>query len=231
MKTSFISSPLAIALGLLGSSSLSEAAVLINGTTLNGGFESPAVGVGDSKQGFDMSGKDILNWTNTTTTYAGVGGATYNDNGVDFNAGGAHSGDQFAFFHGGEGGAYNLTNYIIQAGDQFSLTWWGRADTIAIRLFSSSDGSYGTAATMTELLQAQSAGIYTQYTIPTYTAVAGDVGKTIGVSVFNPLPGYANVDDFVLTVTSVPEPSSCLAFTLGGAAFIFRRSRPRTAVS
>jgi hypothetical protein len=211
-------------LGLLALNGTSHAAVLIDPTTLNGSFESPDVGGGDSKQGFDTTGKDILNWGNTNTTFAGAGLATYNDNGVDNNPGGSHSGNQFAFFHGGEGGAYNLTSYVVQAGDQFNLSWFGRADTIAVRLFSSTDGSYSTAATMYESIQAQPGG-YAQYSIPTYTAQVGDIGKTIGISVFNPTTGYANVDDFTLTVTSVPEPSASLTLVLGGAAFLLRRSR------
>ena len=53
MKNPNILSNLAIAFGLIG---ISHAAVLIDGTTLNGGFEGPSVGVGDSKQGFDTRG-------------------------------------------------------------------------------------------------------------------------------------------------------------------------------
>ena len=210
---------------IAAASNITHAAVLIDGTTLNGGFEGPDLSVaGSAKQGFDMAGKDSAAWVNTTTTYGGAAGASYNDVGVDFNAGGAHSGNQFAFFHGGEGGAYNMTTYVIQAGDQFSLTWWGRADSIAMRLFSSTDGSYGTATTLAEIVQIQDdPGGFAQYLLA-YSAVATDVGKTIGVSIFNPDVGYANVDDVMLTV--VPETSSSVLL-IGGAALITRRSRKR----
>lgn len=225
MKPSFIKNRTALsAIVLLGLGAAANAAVLIDNSTLNGGFESPDVGGADAKQGFDIVGRDIASWANTTTTYAGGLGATYGDVGVDNNAGGAHGGNQFAFFHGGEGGAYNLTSYVIQSGDQFQLTWWGRADTIAMRLFSSTDGTYNTAATLLEVQQLHSAGSYTQYTL-NYSATASDVGKTIGVSIFNPLIGYANVDDVVLS--TVPEPSTSAALALGAVFFALGRSRKR----
>lgn len=227
MKKPRFHTTLAAGLGLAAMAATSHAAVLIDSTTRNGGFESPNVGAGDAKNGFDMAGKDLDFWFNTTTTWAGAGGATYNDVGVDLNAAGAHSGSQFAFFHGGEGGAYNLTTYAIQEGDQFTLTWWGRADTLGVRLFSSTDLTYSTAATLAQISQPQPGG-YAQYSL-SYTAVAADAGKTIGVSIFNPLTGYANVDDVVLNVTSIPEPSSSAALLLGAAAFILRRSRKSSA--
>jgi hypothetical protein len=224
MKNSLIKHPAALsAIALLGLGTVAQAAVLIDNSTLNGSFEAPDVGGADAKQGFDIVGRDIVSWANTTTTYSGGLGATYNDVGVDNNAGGAHSGNQFAFFHGGEGGAYNLTSYVIQSGDQFSLTWWGRADTIAVRLFSSTDGTYNTAATLFEVQQLQS-GSYSQYSL-TYSAVAADVGKTLGVSIFNPVTGYANVDDIVLA--TVPEASTSLSLAFGAAALAFSRSRKR----
>lgn len=202
----------------------SHAAVLIDSLTLNGSFEAPDLTGNSAKNGFDASGKDLLSWANTGTSYAG-GAGTYGDVGVDNNSGGAHSGNQFAFFHGGEGGAYNLTSYAIQAGDQFTLSWWGRADTIAIRLFSSTDGTYGTASTLTETSQLQT-GTYAQYSF-SYTAAPGDVGKTLGVSIFNPVVGYANVDDISLSVAAVPEASSSISLAIAGAAVLLRRSRQR----
>ncbi|RYD66493.1 MAG: PEP-CTERM sorting domain-containing protein [Verrucomicrobiaceae bacterium] len=226
MKKPGITTRLVSGLGIIALASASHAAVLIDEVTRNGSFESPNVGAGDAKNGFDMPGKDLDNWFNTTTTWAGATGATYGDVGVDFNAGGSHSGSQFAFFHGGDGGAYNLTTYEIQAGDQFTLTWWGRADTLGVRLFSSTDLTYNTAATLAEISQAQPGG-YAQYSL-TYNAAPADVGKTIGVSIFNPLAGYANVDDVELSV--IPEPASSAVFALGSAAFLLRRSRRRTTV-
>lgn len=216
-------------IALLGFGAVAQAAVIIDSTTLNGGFEGPDVGGADAKQGFDIVGRDIANWANTTTTYGGGLGATYGDVGVDNNTGGAHSGNQFAFFHGGEGGAFNLTSHVIQSGDQFSLTWWGRADTIAVRLFSSTDGTYNTATTLAELQQLQSPATYTQYTL-TYSAVADDVGKTLGVSIFNPLPaGYANVDDIALS--TIPEASTSVTVALGAMAVLLRRSRKRASLA
>ncbi|MES2476565.1 MAG: PEP-CTERM sorting domain-containing protein [Verrucomicrobiota bacterium] len=217
------------AIGLASLSGISQAAVLIDGTTLNGSFESSDLSIaGDAKNGFDMVGKDITNWQNTDTTYAGVFDNSYDDTGVDYNAGGAHSGNQFAFVHGGDSGTFNLTSYIISPGDLFTLTWWGRADTIAVRLFSSSDGTYGTASTLNELVQVQD-NAYTQYSF-NYAAVPADYGKTIGVSIFHPLAGgWSNADDVMLTV--VPEPSSSMSLIFGGAALVLRRSRKRSSAA
>jgi hypothetical protein len=224
MNSSLIRYPIAFStIALLGMGTLAQAAVLIDDLTLNGSFEGPDVSGPNAKQGFDIVGRDITNWANTTTTYSGGLGATYGDVGVDSNPAGAHGGNQFAFFHGGEGGAYNLTSYVIQSGDQFLLIWWGRADTIAMRLFGSTDGTYNTAATLFEVVQLQSSGVYTQYSL-NYSATAADVGKTIGVSIFNPLTGYANVDNIALS--TVPEPSTGV-LALGVLAVAMRRSRKR----
>ena len=218
---------------LCGSANAQSMLTLINATTLNGSFESPTL-TASSKQGFDAAGQDIANWTNTNTTFAGATGATYNDNGVDLNAGGANSGNQFAFFHAGEGGAFNLTTYQLKVGDQISLSWFGRADTIAFRLFSSTNGTYATAVTLAEFQQTQTAA-YVLYTPATYTVTAADLAggpKTLGLSIFNPTVGYANVDDITLTVVSaVPEPSTVVSFALGGITLLFLGWRQRRLVA
>lgn len=218
---------------LCGSANAQGILTLISPTTLNGGFEAPDVTAAGSKGGFDAAGKDIVNWGNTNTTFAGALG-TYNDNGVDQNAGGANSGNQFAFFHGGEGGAFNLTTYQLNVGDQISLSWFGRADTIAFRLFSSTNGTYATAATLAEFQQAQAAA-YTLFTPATYTVTAADLAggpKTLGVSIFNPTVGYANVDDVILTVTAaVPEPSTVMACAVGGIMLLGLGLRRRKVVA
>ncbi len=224
-KVLFVSS----AIGLISMSASSNAqTVLIDPTTLNGSFETLALGPGgkDTK-GFDATpapNVDILNWGNTNTNWLGDA-AFYNDTGAEYRAP-SQEGVQFSFYHGGEGGAFNLTSYAIHEGDSFSLTWYGYQDTVGIRLFSSTTGDYSSAATLNEIDIAQPGGTWVQYSLA-YTAVAADEGKTIGVSIFNSGVGYANVDDVVLTVTPVPEPTTCVLGALGLTFCLLFRSRLR----
>lgn len=225
-KTLFLASLAAFAVGFSAHAQVTT--IVIDGNNLNGGFENPQVGAGDSKNGFDTAGKDILNWTNTPTNFAG-GAATYTDNGVDFNAAGAHAGTQFAFFHGGEGGAFNLSAFTVQANDQITLSWFGRADTILFGLFTSTSGSLTGATFLANTGNvAQTPAAYGANTF-NYTVQNTDALGPLGVVIYNPLAaGYANVDDVALTVTrAVPEPGTyALMFAgLGGLFFMLRARR------
>lgn len=226
-KTFLLVSLAAFAIGVSAQAQVLTTAV-IDGVNLNGGFENPQVGVGDAKNGFDTAGKDILNWTNTPTNFAGQP-ATYGDNGVDFNAAGAHAGTQFAFFHGGEGGAFNLSAFTVQPGDEITLSWFGRNDTILFSLFTSTSGSLTGATFLTNTGNvAQTPNAYGQ-NIFNYTVQSTDALGPLGVVIYNPLAaGYANVDDVALTVARVvPEPSTyALLFAgLGGLFAMFRARR------
>ncbi len=199
---------------------------IIDATLLNGSFETVLAPGGKSNKGFDTAGADVTNWTNTNTDINGVA-APYTDTGSQ-NGGGAEDGAQFVFFHGGDGGAFNLTSTVIHTGDAFSLTFYGNnASGLTYRLFSSTDGTYATAATLTGNNITTAAGAYQQYFI-NYTALPTDNGKTIGVSLFG-TGGYANVDNLVLSVTPAPapEPSTyALMFAgLGALFFMFRVRR------
>lgn len=227
-KTFLLASVAAFALGLSAHAQTINT-IVIDGTTLNGGFENPQVGVGDSKNGFDTAGKDILNWTNTPTNFAQQP-ATYTDNGVDFNAAGAHAGTQFAFFHGGEGGAFNLSTFAVQAGDQITLTWFGRNDTIIMALFTSTSGSLtGASFIFNTGNVAQTPNAYAQ-NVFNYTVQPTDTVGPLGVVIYNPTVGYANVDDITLSVatTTVPEPST-YAMMLAGLGGLFAMFRARRA--
>lgn len=203
---------------------------IINPTLLNGGFESPVL-TASHKQGWDGT-PDITNWTNTATNFAGAA-ATFTDDGVDLNAGGAHTGNQFAFYHAGEGGSFDLSNFTIRAGDQISLSWYGRADTIYMGLFTSTNGGFTGSTPLANT------GIITQPTgtvagqngyLPynfAYTVQATDTVGPLGLVIFNPMTGYANVDDITLSVTRAPEPSTyaLMVAGLGGLMFVFRARR------
>jgi hypothetical protein len=202
---------------------------LIDPTTRNGSFELPATG----KQQFGFDGastgnaaddQDVPFWNN-------IGGPAQASSGTE-TTGGAQNGTRVAFFVSQDPGAFNLTTYSIQEGDQFSLSYYLRtgnqSDAFVGRLFSSTDGTFATASTLATVSTSLVNGSFeaTPVTL-TYTATAADAGKTIGVSLDNAHSGnfsYVDVDNVVLSVTSVPEPSACLVL-LGGLGALLRRRR------
>lgn len=220
MKTLLLAS-LAVAAFGLGAQAQTA---LINPTLLNGSFETALLPVGGKSQnGFDTPAFDVTNWTNTNTDAAG---ATVGYGDAGYESGAAQNGAQFAFFHGGDGGAFNLTTAVINTGDVFNLSFYGNNGAgLTARLFSSTNGTYATNATLATSAITTAAGAYTQYFLA-YTATPADSGKTVGVSFFG-TAGYPNVDNVVLTVTPVPEPSTyALMFAgLGGLLLVTRARR------
>jgi hypothetical protein len=211
---------IALAVTSLSAGALAQTTTLIGPSIRNGSFESPTTG--KTKLGFEDPELDIPGWGNT--------GSVYDDTGAE-NDGRATEGARVAFFEGDDDGAFNLTSYVIKAGDQFTLTFDSFdtynyfQDNFDATLFSSTDGTYQTAFT----LAISSAPVGLQRSL-TYTATLADAGKTIGVAFDTPANrdvSYAGLDNVVLTVTAVPEPST-LGFgalaTAGLAAFRRRRA-------
>jgi len=66
---------------------------------------------------------DVPGWSNVDTaaidTSSGVGNS---------NPSLVHSGSWSAFFNSDDPGAYQLTSYVVQTGDQFTLTWWAQSN-------------------------------------------------------------------------------------------------------
>jgi alpha-L-fucosidase len=183
---------------------------------VNPGFETNTSGVVFTSKvstGFDVSGNDVAGWLNAGSTYASSGVDYAGDSGVV-----VHGGSVTAYCDQGDSGAYQITGYPMQAGDQLTLTWWAKSSynnaAQSVSLLSgaspgSAFSSLTTLATSTAALNnTGNGGAYTQYTL-TYTAGAADAGKYVAVSFLAPgtAGSWAMFDDFALSVTSLlPSP-------------------------
>jgi cellulose 1,4-beta-cellobiosidase len=140
------------------------------------------------------------------------------DSGVDYNGHNSlvsQSGTMFAYCDQGDSGAYQITSYPMNAGDQITLTWWAKSSwnnagqsvsLLRADATSSSFASLTALATSTAALNnTYSGGAYTQYAL-TYTATAADEGKYLVASFRSPgAPGaWSCFDDFSLTVAYAP---------------------------
>jgi len=179
-----------------------------NQLLLNPGFEQP--GTGKITTGYAT----VPGWANA--------GTTYSDTGVETSPA-PHSGAYSAYCKGGDGGAYQIANYQMNAGDTITLTWWAEhsggagSSTQAVSLVSASSLSAAYSATTALIANSaalngsgSSAGPWTQYTLA-YQAAAADAGRYVGVYFNNATPGnWDGFDDFSLTVTpttqSLPSP-------------------------
>ena len=215
MNTHILSIPFA----LVTLTSSAWSAILIDPTTLNGSFELPST----SKIAYGFDGAiNIPSWGNT--------GGAYTDTGIETGISSGQDGAQRAFFKNTDGGAFNLTSYVMQAGDSLTLTFsalrFNSGDNFTAKLFSSTDATYATNATLNSLIYAPvSQGTFEGFTL-NYTAVAADAGKTIGVSFDNESAignSYAGLDNVVLTV--VPEPSTMGLAALATGLIGLRRRR------
>jgi hypothetical protein len=183
---------------------------------VNPGFETNTSGVVFTSKvstGFDVSGNDVAGWLNAGSTYASSGVDYAGDSGVV-----VHGGSVTAYCDQGDSGAYQITGYPMQAGDQLTLTWWAKssynnaAQSVSLLSGASPSSAFSsltTLATSTAALNnTGNGGAYTQYTL-TYTAGAADAGKYVAVSFLAPgtAGSWAMFDDFALSVTSLlPSP-------------------------
>jgi hypothetical protein len=173
-------------------------------------------------------------------------GVTYTNTGYE--PIGAHSGVERAYEMSGDNGAFQITGYTMNNGDQITLTWWATITSdpspggtnppeqvVGLISCPSSTPASGPAgfATCTPLAVTNNGltGAYVQYTL-NYTAGAGDVGKFVGCY-FDTTNAYGFVsnsfsgfDDFYLAVLpagSKPgiavEPVSQTAYTGANITF------------
>lgn len=208
---------------------------LINPTTNNGSFEtSPAA---------------KTNFTATTSNAAPIAfwgsQANVTDTGTATGTDVAQDGTKGAFEQPGAGIFNLVTTRTILGSDFYTLTFYARSTAnpanvvtqpLTVTLYSqaatATGSTYGyapirTLATFTPMISnATGFPAGSQYTL-TYAAIAGDVGNDIGISITNGATNYNGLDNFVLTVAPVPEPSTyALMFAgIGGLLFVLRARR------
>lgn len=169
--------------------------------------------------GFDNPGADIIGWTN----YAGIADAGVEGPGAwwgpyDFQA---------AFINGG-GSAFNLSDYTIQAGDAFSLSflarswqWTGANGQWTATLFFDNPanviGSYTTPGELPEHWQP-----WATYTSGTIAATPASVGGKLGILMSNTGTRIALVDEIVV---SVPEPTAISLVAVASLGMLALRRR------
>ena len=92
---------------------------------VNPGFETKTAGMVFAVKisaGWDESGNDVAGWINAGSgnNYCGVD--YQGDNGIT-----VHSGSVCGWTQGGKPGAYQITGYQMQSGQQLNLTWWAKS--------------------------------------------------------------------------------------------------------
>ncbi len=207
------------------------ALILVGGTTLNGNFNA------DTSATDSRSYSDTPNWTNLggvdsiEATRGNVALANDTTRNLVVNLDGTRI-------------SGNDTGYVIATGDVFDISYvwrdafgWGDdLDQVAVTLFTT-DNNILTG--LQEILVTNLSGLSTvDSTYETvdnngiYTALAADAGRTlfvringqVGVVADIDIIGFARLDDFVLEVIVVPEPSVSL-MALFGAGLLLRRRR------
>jgi PEP-CTERM putative exosortase interaction domain len=176
------------------------------------------LGVVNVASGFDNPGADIPGWRNyTPITDSGVEGP-----GAWWNPYQEYA----AWMKNGEG-AYNLSDYTIQSGDLFSVSffaqWWqwsGSEGKWTVSLFYDDPANVIGSYTTPNLADH---GNWTSYSSANIAATPESVGGKLGILFFNSGTGIAQVDE--ITVNLVPEPSSFSLLGLAAAGFFLRSRR------
>jgi len=201
-----------------------------------------------SDPGFELElGQKLTNFNNAAAAGFWLDdGVTYTNTGYE--SVGAHSGVERAYEMSGDGGAFQISGYTMNNGDQLTLTWWATVTSDpspgntnppeqVVGLISCpsqypANGPAGfTTCTPLAVTNNGLTGAYIQYTL-NYTAGPGDVGKYVGCY-FDTTNAYGLVsnsfsgfDDFYLAVLpagSKPgitvEPASQTAYTGANITF------------
>jgi hypothetical protein len=186
---------------------------------LNADFDSGIVTTPGPFKGFDApTAPEISGWQNF---------GTVNDAGVE--ASGAwwisgYANQNCAFVNAG-GGAYNLSSYLIQPGDLFTVSVvadaWGSGQITASLFY---DNPANVIGSYTFTPNAWNFDTWTDAT--GISASAGSVGGTLGIIIAN-TGGAANVgfDEITVNVTSVPEPATASLVAMVGLGLLLARRR------
>lgn len=178
---------------------------------VNANFDAGSVTTPGPFKGFDApTAPEIIGWQN----YGTILDAGVEASGAWWIAG--YANQNCAFVNAG-GGAFNLSSYVIQAGDVFNLSVvadaWGSGQIKASLFYNDPANVFG-SYTFTP-----NAWHFDTWTTPTgIAASAGSVVGTLGIIIEN--TGGANIvgfDEVTVNVASVPEPTTIaiLATSLG----------------
>lgn len=213
----------AVLVGALTSGIAGAATTLINADTNNGSFEyvngvnNPAFATKITTWDGHLAG-EIDNWT----LWAGAS----NDSGTERMTTGPSHGLRLAFLQPGNS-VHNLTNHLAAAGDSFTFSWDhvrnNFAHTVSLVYF---NGTNVVIVPDTSVASGTTPGNGKGGTF-VLPADSPAIGFAIGLGVVNDSNNWANVDNFTLTVTPVPEPSALLLGSLGGLLVFSRRRATR----
>ena len=148
----------------------------------NGSFELP--GTAKIKGWNGETGEDIPGWSSDTEAV---------DSGVESDWPGSTDGVWSGFMMGSDPSAYNLTDYVISAGEQFTLlvdlqdNWTdGGEPEVTISLYYDEAGARVTVASATVTPPDQAEGGWTEYSVEFAADDAPDsIGKAIGIEIDN----------------------------------------------
>lgn len=206
------------ALGCALSLAASTQAQLIT-SFVNADFDSGIVTTPGPFKGFDApTAPEISGWQN----YGSIFDAGVEASGAWWIAG--YANQNCAFVNAG-GGAFNLSSYVIQAGDVFDISViadaWGSGQ-IKVSLFYNDPANVFGSYTFTP-----NAWHFDTWATPAgITANAGSVGGTLGIIIEN--TGGANIvgfDEATVNVTSVPEPTAITMLAAGIGMCTLRRRK------
>lgn len=186
-------------------------------TFTNIDFDLGGVSSGGNFNGFDNPNCEIIGWNNNAGLFdAGVEGP------------GAWWGpyqDKAAFMNGG-GSAFNLSDYTIQPGDSFALSfmaqswqWTGANGQWTATLFYDNPanviGSYTTPGQLPENWQPWGA-----YTSDAISATPASVGGHLGILISNTGTRIAQIDEITVVV---PEPTTFSLVAVAGLGLLLKR--------
>jgi len=169
---------------------------------------SPVVNIPLVNPGFELPGTGkIVGFDNGVPGWSDVGSSA--DSGVE--AVNAHTGSYAAFLEdvaSGNDGVYQVTDYLIQAGDVFKVGFWAKdiasSTGLTVTLFGDTVGV--PANVLGSYTSGMTAGyVYYETTI---AAPAGSAGKLLGIQFENETSGnsWSALDDVTLTVTNSSSP-------------------------